>query len=65
MMSTIATTILRDLQAQTAGVSSTSINKGEPKAAAQSVIRRLCEQARGIRIGSRKWVFPDGSELQV
>ena len=64
-MSTIATNILRDFEAAVANYPTTAADTAEPRPAAHVLMRRLCEQAEGTRIGYREWVFPDGSELQT
>ena len=76
-MSTIATDILRNYEAEianagtgpaTAGANTgatTGANGAPSRPAAHMVMRRLCEQAQGTRIGYREWVFPDGSQLQT
>ena len=64
-MSTIATNILRDFETEIANATLSSVNQAEPKPAAHVLMRRLCEEAEGTRIGYRMWVFPDGSQLQT
>ena len=68
-MSTIATNILRDLDARLTFMDGNS-EGGNPEASigdpsARKLLLELCEAAEGIRLGPSAWIFADGSELQV
>jgi|GEM_PF-1841518 len=61
-MTTIATDILRDYEAEIAHCPDAD-TRAAAERAPQRILNRLCEAAKGIRIGYHEWVFPDGSEL--
>ncbi len=61
-MTTIATDILRDYEAEIAHTAEAG-HAADAERTPRRILMRLCEAARGIRIGYHEWVFPDGSEL--
>ena len=64
-MTTIATDILRDYEAEVADLKAKSPDHADTGFTPRVVMLRLCEKAEGTRIGYHEWVFPDGSQLQM
>ncbi len=64
-MTTIAADILRDYQSRKTTAAADDSGMAERGMAARMLMRKLCEDAKGIRISFSEWVFPDGSQLQV
>jgi hypothetical protein len=64
-MTTIAAEILRDFEARRAELRDEPAGKAPGPNPARLLMRKLCEDAQGIRISFHEWVFPDGSALMT